>query len=162
MNRTSSEDERKRIQLNRVLWYADNNELPLCRKTGHEPAHSFTAGARRELDARSDRVQTALAYAKRNLRSGLSITELAEVACLSPRQFTRTFRAETGVSPARAIEALRIEAAKLLLEQSRLSMEEIAVETGFGARERMRRAFVRIYGEAPQAIRSEAGPMAAM
>ena len=39
-------------------------------------------------------------------------------------------------------------------------MEEIAVETG--ARERMRRAFVRIYGEAPQAIRSEAGPMAAM
>jgi transcriptional regulator GlxA family with amidase domain len=40
-------------------------------------------------------------------------------------------------------------------------MEEIAVETGFGARERMRRAFVRIYGEAPQAIRSEAGPVSA-
>lgn len=102
-----------------------------------------------------------MAYAKLNLRSPLSIAELAEVACLSPRQFTRVFRAETGVSPARAIEALRIEAARLLLEQSRLSMEEIAVETGFGARERMRRAFVRIYGEAPQAIRSEAGPVSA-
>lgn len=101
-----------------------------------------------------------MAYAKLNLRSPLSIAELAEVACLSPRQFTRVFRAET-VSPARAIEALRIEAARLLLEQSRLSMEEIAVETGFGARERMRRAFVRIYGEAPQAIRSEAGPVSA-
>src|SRR5262249_39577204 len=48
VNRTSSEDERKRIQLNRVLWHADNNELPMCRKTGHEPAHSFTAGACRE------------------------------------------------------------------------------------------------------------------
>lgn len=90
-----------------------------------------------------------MAYAKLNLRSPLSIAEL-----------TRVFRAET-VSPARAIEALRIEAARLLLEQSRLSMEEIAVETGFGARERMRRAFVRIYGEAPQAIRSEAGPVSA-
>jgi AraC-like DNA-binding protein len=54
------------------------------------------------------------------------------------------------------------EAARLLLEQSRLSMEEIAVETGFGARERMRRAFVRTYGEPPQAIRSEAGPIASI
>ena len=127
------------------------------RRAGGQSQHS----ALLELDARSDRVQSALAYAKLNLRSPLSITELAGVACLSPRQFTRLFRAETGVSPARAIEALRIEAARLLLEQSRLSMEEIAVETGFGARERMRRAFVRIYGEAPQAIRSEAGPMSA-
>ena len=128
------------------------------RRAGGQSQHS----ALLELDARSDRVQSALAYAKLHLSSALSIAELAEVACLSPRQFTRLFRAETGVSPARAVEALRIEAAKLLLEQSRLSMEEIAVETGFGARERMRRAFVRIYGEAPQGIRSEAGPVVAI
>jgi transcriptional regulator GlxA family with amidase domain len=125
------------------------------RRAGGQSQHS----ALLELDAKSDRVQAALAYAKRNLRSALSTEELAGVACLSPRQFTRVFRGETGVSPGRAIEALRIEAARLLLEQSRLSMEEIAVETGFGARERMRRAFVRTYGEAPHAIRSEAGPV---
>jgi transcriptional regulator GlxA family with amidase domain len=41
-------------------------------------------------------------------------------------------------------------------------MEEMAVETGFGARERMRRAFVRAYGEAPQEIRSETGPIASI
>jgi len=128
------------------------------RRAGGQSQHSYLL----ELDAKSDRVQTALAYAKRNLRSTLSTEELAGVACLSPRQFTRLFRAETGVSPARAIEALRIEAARLLLEQSRLSFEEIAVETGFRARERMRRAFVRTYGEAPQAIRSEAGPIASI
>jgi transcriptional regulator GlxA family with amidase domain len=128
------------------------------RRAGGQSQHS----ALLELDAKSDRVQTALAYAKRNLRSALSTEELAGVACLSPRQFTRVFREETGVSPGRAIEALRIEAARLLLEQSRLSMDEIAVETGFGARERMRRAFVRTYGEAPQAIRSEAGPIASV
>jgi len=128
------------------------------RRAGGQSQHS----ALLELDAKSDRVQAALAYAKRNLRSALSTDELAGVACLSPRQFTRVFRVETGVSPGRAIEALRIEAARLLLEQSRLSMEEIAVETGFGARERMRRAFVRAYGEAPQEIRSEAGPIASI
>ena len=128
------------------------------RRAGGQSQHS----ALLELDAKSDRVQTALAYAKRNLRSPLSIEALAGIACLSPRQFTRVFRAETGVSPARAVEALRIDAARYLLEQSRLSLEEIAVETGFGARERMRRAFVRTYGEAPQAIRSEAGPIASI
>jgi transcriptional regulator GlxA family with amidase domain len=128
------------------------------RRAGGQSQHS----ALLELDAKSDRVQTALAYAKRNLRSPLSIEALAGIACLSPRQFTRVFRAETGVSPARAVEALRIEAARYLLEQSRLSLEEIAVETGFGVRERMRRAFVRTYGEAPQAIRSEAGPIASI
>jgi transcriptional regulator GlxA family with amidase domain len=128
------------------------------RRAGGQSQHS----ALLELDAKSDRVQAALAYAKRNLRSALSTEELAGVACLSPRQFARVFREETGVSPGRAIETLRIEAARLLLEQSRLSMEEIAVETGFGARERMRRAFVRTCGEAPQAIRSEAGPIASI
>jgi transcriptional regulator GlxA family with amidase domain len=128
------------------------------RRAGGQSQHS----ALLELDAKSDRVQAALAYAKRNLRSALSTEELAGVACLSPRQFTRVFREETGVSPGRAIEALRIEAARHLLEQSRLSMEEIAVETGFRARERMRRAFVRTYGEAPQTIRSEAGPIASV
>jgi transcriptional regulator GlxA family with amidase domain len=128
------------------------------RRAGGQSQHS----ALFELDAKSDRVQTALAYAKRNLRSSLGIEELAGIACLSPRQFTRVFLAETGISPARAVEALRIEAARYLLEQSRLSLEEIAVETGFGSRERMRRAFLRSSGEAPQTIRREAGPVASI
>ncbi len=48
---------------------------------------------------KSDRIQTALDYASRNLRSELSVEELAEAAHLSPRQFSRTFRAEAGQSP---------------------------------------------------------------
>jgi transcriptional regulator GlxA family with amidase domain len=71
------------------------------RRAGGQSQHS----ALLELDAKSDRVQSALAYAKLHLRSPLSIAELAGVSCLSPRQFTRLFRAETGVSPARAVEA---------------------------------------------------------
>ncbi len=88
-----------------------------------------------ELDAKSDRVQDALAFARNNLRQPLTVEQLAEAARFSPRQFTRLFRTETGQSPARAIENLRLEAARYMLEPP---VEEIARETGFGDRERMR------------------------
>lgn len=106
-----------------------------------------------ELEPKSDRVQKVLDFAKQNLRSSLSVEDLAEVASLSPRQFSRAFREETGQSPAKAIENLRVEAARLLMEQGRLSMDMIADETGFADRERMRRAFLRTFGQPPQAIR---------
>ena len=128
------------------------------RRAGGQSQHS----ALLDLDAKADRVQTALTYAKRNLRMPLEIEDLARAACLSPRQFTRVFRSETGTSPAKAVESLRLEAAKLMLEQSRLPVEDIAREAGFRNRERMRRAFVRAYGEAPQSIRVNAGPLAAI
>jgi AraC-like DNA-binding protein len=82
---------------------------------------------------------------------------LAAVACLSPRQFTRVFRDETGRSPAKAVEKLRLQKAKLLLEQGRLPVEMVAKEAGFGDRERMRRAFLRGFGQPPQALRKNAG-----
>jgi transcriptional regulator GlxA family with amidase domain len=111
-----------------------------------------------ELDAKSDRVQTALAYARENLRGDLSVESLAEAARLSPRQFSRVFREETGQSPAKAIERLRVEAAQLMMETSRHPLEVIARETGFGDRERMRQAFLRAFGQPPQAMqRTSAG-----
>jgi transcriptional regulator GlxA family with amidase domain len=109
-----------------------------------------------ELDPKSDRIQKAIDFAKRNLRSTLSVEELAEVASLSPRQFSRSFRSETGQSPAKAVENLRVEAARLLMEQGRLSMDTIADETGFADRERMRRAFLRAFGQPPQTVRRNA------
>lgn len=126
------------------------------RRAGGQSQHS----ALLDLDTPNDRIQTALAYAKRNLRRKLEVEDLAEAACLSLRQFTRLFREETGTTPARAVEAIRLETAHFMLEQSRLPVEEIAREAGFGNRERMRRAFVRARGTAPQSIRSGAGPVA--
>ena len=128
------------------------------RRSGGQSQHS----ALLDLDSPNDRVQTALAYAKRNLRKPLDLDDLAAAACLSRRQFTRLFRAETGTTPAKAVEALRLEAAQFLLDQSRLPVEEIARETGFGNRERMRRAFIRGRGEVPRSIRTSAGPVATM
>ncbi|MGG6892427.1 GlxA family transcriptional regulator [Rhizobium sp. BR 315] len=109
-----------------------------------------------ELEPKSDRIQKALAHARSNLTSTLSVEELAEAAHLSPRQFSRTFRAETGQSPAKAVENLRLEAARLMMEQGRHPIDVVARETGFADRERMRRAFLRAFGQPPQAIRRSA------
>ncbi|WNL44400.1 GlxA family transcriptional regulator [Dyella sp. BiH032] len=110
-----------------------------------------------ELEPKSDRIQNALTYAKSHLRSALSVEELAEAANLSPRQFSRAFTAETGQSPAKAVEHLRVEAARLMMEQTRHPIEVIAREVGFADRERMRRAFLRAFGQSPQAMRRMAG-----
>jgi len=116
-----------------------------------------------ELDAKSNRVQTVLSYAREHLGSDLSVDALADVAGLSPRQFSRVFTEETGQSPAKAVERLRVEAARLMMETSRHPIEVIARDTGFGDRERMRQAFLRAFGQPPQAIlRTSAGAVSAL
>jgi len=128
------------------------------RRAGGQSQHS----ALLDIEARSDRVQATLEYARRNLSSNLSVERLSAVACLSPRQFSRLFRTETGLSPARAVENLRLEAARLLLEQGRLPLETIAFDTGFGDTERMRRSFLRVYGQGPRDVRRSASELAAI
>ncbi|MBO9543429.1 GlxA family transcriptional regulator [Caulobacter sp.] len=109
-----------------------------------------------ELSPKSDRIQTALAYARDNLHKPLSVPDLAEAAALSPRQFSRAFHAETGQSPAKAIENLRVEAARGLMEQSRHPIDVVARQTGFSDRDHMRRAFLRAFGQPPQVLRRHA------
>lgn len=109
-----------------------------------------------ELEPKSDRIQRALNYAKNNLKKELSVDELADAAHLSRRQFSRSFRLETGQSPARAVETLRVEAARDMIESGQLPIDVVARESGFADPERMRRAFVRAYGQPPQAIRRAA------
>lgn len=109
-----------------------------------------------ELEPKSDRIQNALAYAKNNLRKTLGVDELADAANLSRRQFSRSFRAETGQSPARAVETLRVESARAMIENSSHPIEIVARETGFADPERMRRAFIRAFGQPPQAIKRAA------
>ena len=128
------------------------------RRAGGQSQHS----ALLDIEARSDRVQATIQYARRNLSSNLSVERLAAVACLSPRQFSRLFRLESGLSPAKAVENLRLEAARFLLEQGRLPIETIAFDTGFGDRERMRRAFLRAYSQTPLSIRNAANVLAAI
>lgn len=106
-----------------------------------------------ELEPKSDRIQSALTYARGNLHKNLSVDDLAEAAHLSPRQFSRAFRAETGQTPAKAIENMRVEAAKAMIETAHHPIDVVARETGFSDPERMRRAFIRTIGQPPQAIK---------
>jgi transcriptional regulator GlxA family with amidase domain len=86
---------------------------------------------------------------------------LANAAFLSPRQFSRLFSKETGQSPAKAIERLRVESARLMMEAGRFSVEEIARKNGFRNRDRMRQSFIRAYGQPPQEIQRAVDQMSA-
>lgn len=119
------------------------------RRAGGQSQHSELL----ELAPSSDRIQKALIFAKANLANPLTVDELAEVAALSPRQFARAFRAETGQTPAKAVEQMRLEAARLMLEETRHPLDQIARESGFVDMRRMREAFMRQYGQPPQALR---------
>jgi transcriptional regulator GlxA family with amidase domain len=109
-----------------------------------------------ELEPESDRIRRTLAFAKEHLSESLSVERLAEAACISPRQFSREFRAETGETPAKAIERLRTETARLRVEEGTEPIEDIAASAGFSDPERMRRAFLRRFGQPPQALRRTA------
>lgn len=122
------------------------------RRLGGQMQHS----ALLDMTPKSDRIELVLAHIRRNLRNPLTIDELADVANLSPRQFSRAFLAETGQSPAKAVEQLRLEAARFMIEQGRHTINVVAQETGFADRERMRRAFVRTYGVPADVLRRNA------
>jgi transcriptional regulator GlxA family with amidase domain len=106
-----------------------------------------------QMEPESDRMRIALAFAREHLSEPLPIERLADAARLSPRQFSRAFRKQTGETPAKAIERLRAEAAYLRLQDGFEPVEVIARAVGFNDPERMRRAFVTLYGQPPQAIR---------
>ncbi|MCF8506137.1 MAG: GlxA family transcriptional regulator [Caulobacter sp.] len=105
-----------------------------------------------ELEA-GGRFDTLMAWARENLRNPLTVEELAREAGMSERNFARAFSATTGFTPAKAIERLRVEAARTLLDSQPLQVDDVALETGFGDAERMRRAFIRAFGQPPQAMR---------
>ena len=122
------------------------------RRSGGQSQFSTLA----ELPLASDRVGAAMAFARDHLAEDLPVERLAGAAALSPRQFARAFRAATGTTPAKAIEQLRAETARAAIEAGHASIDSIAAATGFGDAERMRRSFVRLYGQPPQALRRAA------
>lgn len=109
-----------------------------------------------DLDPGSDRIRHVLSFAREHLSEPLSVEHLAEVAHLSVRQFSRAFIAATGMTPAKAIERLRAEAARTRVEDGREPLETIARAVGFTDPERMRQSFIRAFGHAPQTIRRAA------
>ena len=106
-----------------------------------------------QMEPATDRLRRALSFAREHLHERLSVERLAEAAHLGTRQFTRLFLRETGETPAKAVERLRTEVAHTQVTGTTASIEVIARQVGFATAERMRRAFIRLYGQPPQAVR---------
>jgi transcriptional regulator GlxA family with amidase domain len=88
----------------------------------------------------------------------LSVEALAARAALSPRHFARAFRTETGMTPGRYVDRVRLEHARRLLEDTGDGVEEISRASGYGTSEAMRRAFVRTLGASPAEYRRRFRP----
>jgi transcriptional regulator GlxA family with amidase domain len=109
-----------------------------------------------ELKAPSGRFGPLLSWAREHLDERLTVDDLAERAGMSSRHFARAFNAETGTTPSKAIERLRIEVARSRVQSTNEAIERVAEKTGFRDPERMRRAFIRTFGQPPQSLRRAA------
>jgi transcriptional regulator GlxA family with amidase domain len=83
----------------------------------------------------------------------LAVERLARRVAMSPRHFARVFTREIGMTPARYVEKVRVEAARRRLEESTHGVDRIADACGFGTAETMRRAFIRTVRVPPSAYR---------
>lgn len=84
----------------------------------------------------------------------LTIERLARQARMSPRNFARVYKRQTGRTPAKAIEMFRLEAARRMLEDSERNIDQIARTCGFGDEERMRHTFQRHLSISPREYRN--------
>ncbi|MBL8531353.1 MAG: helix-turn-helix domain-containing protein, partial [Hyphomonadaceae bacterium] len=111
------------------------------------------------LELSGGRFEKLNAWMRARLHEDLRVERLARQAAMSPRNFARAYAAETGTTPAKAVERLRAEAARASIERGG-ALKDIARATGFGDPERMRRAFIRLYGAPPAALRRTRRPRA--
>lgn len=106
-----------------------------------------------DLGGEETAFSSLLDWMRNHLSERLTVERLASQMAMSPRNFSRAFARAIGVSPAKAVERLRLEAARERVENSQDSIEQISAAQGFRDPERMRRAFIRAFGQPPQALR---------
>jgi transcriptional regulator GlxA family with amidase domain len=99
-------------------------------------------------------IERVLQWVRDNPQAELSVVALAQRAGMSARNFARTFRQDTGLTPAEFVEATRVDIARRLLEETDLPLQRVASASGFGRSEALRRAFIRRLGVRPIEYRS--------
>lgn len=120
------------------------------RRPGHQSQFSTPVSLRKKAGHHFNRLHDWLLD---NLRAALSVEQMAEYCRMSPRNFARRFTRTTGVTPAKYLEQLRLSQARGLLESTQLSVEAVALDTGFGREERLRRVFLKNLGVTPSIYR---------
>ncbi|MFD9222601.1 GlxA family transcriptional regulator [Streptomyces sp. NPDC060064] len=120
------------------------------RRPGNQAQFSVQLAAQ---TARREPLRDVQQHITEHPEEDLSVEALAARARLSPRHFARAFQKETGMTPGRYVERVRLEQARRLLEDSPDGVEEISRSCGYGTPEAMRRAFVKTLGTAPAEYR---------
>ncbi len=120
------------------------------RPGGQSQFSSHIAGQR----PRTGPLRDVTDWIQRNLAADLRVEALAARACMSPRNFSRAFRRETGMTPAKYVEITRVQAARLALDDAADGVDAVAIRCGFGTAETMRRAFHRHVGIGPAEYRA--------
>jgi transcriptional regulator GlxA family with amidase domain len=106
------------------------------------------------LQSAEDEFGTLHDWIGKHLGDAISLPKLADQAGMSERSFSRHYAEATGQTPARAVERLRVEAARRLLSETRLPVKRISQRCGFGSEETMRRSFLRVLSATPQDYRA--------
>lgn len=106
-----------------------------------------------ELTTDDPQIRRVISHIANNLSADLTVPSLSRVAAMSARHFSRVFTREIGVTPGKFVELSRLEAARRYLEQSALSVAEVAKQCGYSTRDGMRVAFDRNLGVPPSEYR---------
>jgi transcriptional regulator GlxA family with amidase domain len=105
------------------------------------------------LQSAEDKFGALHDWINKHLADDISLPMLADQAGMSERSFSRHYAEATGLTPTRAVERLRVEAARRMLSESRLPVKRISQRCGFGSEETMRRSFLRVLSATPQDYR---------
>ncbi|MGO9448708.1 MAG: GlxA family transcriptional regulator [Solirubrobacteraceae bacterium] len=125
------------------------------RRPGNQSQFSATLSAQ---EPEREPLREVQRYVVENVSEDLSVEALAKRAHMSPRNFARAFAAETGITPGRYVERVRLEAARRELEDTSQPIATVASACGFGTPETMRRAFLRALDVAPAEYRRRYHP----
>jgi transcriptional regulator GlxA family with amidase domain len=121
------------------------------KRAGGQSQYSALLAAQAESDSES--FSELERWIVEHLKSDLSIKALANRVHMSPRNFARVYAAKRGRTPAKAVEAIRVDAARRRLEETDDRIESIAEGCGFSSEEQMRCAFLRILRIPPRDYR---------
>lgn len=133
-----------------VALYVSRRLVVFLKRPGDQSQFSVHLAAQSVERSRLHDVQK---YILNHPTADLSITALAKIAAMSPRNFSRVFTQEVGISPSDYVDLTRIDVARFLLESGRLSIDAIAAKSGFGSPRAMRRAFLSHIGTIPSDYR---------
>jgi transcriptional regulator GlxA family with amidase domain len=138
------EDLGRRAALEMARWL-----VLYVRRTGGQVQLSRLLEAQATWTNRFDRLQE---WILEHLSDDLNVEALAQASGMSPRHFARVFRNEKGVTPARFVERLRVEAAARMLVETDAGLKQVAAACGFGSADSMSRSFLRVVGAPPRSF----------